>query len=526
MQKIINFLSQYKYHLFIILYLVLRLFLLNINSAEWGDSYRILRATEYLSSYSYPDDEKRPPLFSAVLLLNFGFDAITNSRVIMMVLSGLILTSFYYLLKQINLSLTINQRFLTLVLFAVNPLFLYWSIRIYADSLFLLLMLLAVNVFYYFQRSSSKLGLLLLSVISVLAILTRFEGYLLSVVLLISIFIISKKKYELLFFLFPLLLLFSLVLYFPQYSFYKNPISSSYVEEAGTRSLSLREVFNFTLQYLFLLGNLFTIYFLAFSKNSIIKFFKDNLILLFIVLLHSALAFVWFAAVPRLFLPVVPILCIIFVKSVGIFFNETSRISTLSYLKNFWRREYLHYVIPILLLLTYLLGQAYLKLPFLLTSVSYFAIVSLYSLVSIIMIFYHYKKLFISVLIIFNVIWGYLFISLEKDTLRVLNTATIYFTQNYTPEGNVLTNDISSITRYYLKDKYVLTSLLSKGRDLSESIKLNNIDYVIITNEQNPEMSFTPSKHPYMTILHEFRQVVGGREFFTYIAKVNVIADK
>ena len=142
------------------------------------------------------------------------------------------------------------------------------------------------------------------------------------------------------------------------------------------------------------------------------------------------------------------------------------------------------------------------------------------------MIFYHYKKLFISVLIVFNVIWGYLFISLEKDTLRVLNTATIYFTQNYTPEGNVLTNDISSITRYYLKDKYVLTSLLSKGRDLSESIKLNNIDYVIITNEQNPEMSFTPSKHPYMTILHEFRQVVGGREFFTYIAKVNVIADK
>ncbi len=526
MQKIINLLSQYKYLLFIVLYLVLRLFLLNINSAEWGDSYRILRATEYLSSYSYPDDEKRPPLFSMLLLLNFGFDAITNSRIIMMVISGLILVSFYYLLKQVNLSLTSNQRFLTLVLFAVNPLFLYWSIRIYADSLFLLLMLLALNVFYYFQRSASKLALPLLSVISVLAILTRFEGYLLSIILFISIYLTCKKKYDLLFFLLPLTLLFSLVLLFPQFSFYKNPISSSYVEEVGTRSISLREVFNFTLQYLFLLGNLFTIYFLAFSKNNILKFFKDNLVLLFIVLTHSALAFVWFAAVPRLFLPIVPILCIIFVKSLEIFFNETFRVSTFAYLKNFWRREYLHYIIPILLLLTYMLGQAYLKLPFLLTSVSFFALVCFYSLFSLLLIFSHYKKLFISVLIIFNVLWGYFYISLEKDTLKVLNTATIYFTQNYTPEGNVLTNDISSITRYYLKEKYVLTSLLSKGRDLTDSIKLNNIDYVIITNEQNPEMSFTPSKHPYLTILHEFRQVVGGREFFTYIAKVNEITDK
>jgi NADH-quinone oxidoreductase subunit L len=57
---------------------------------------------------------------------------------------------------------------------------------------------------------------------------------------------------------------------------------------------------------IFILGNLYTIYFLAFSKNLIVRFFKENLVILFIVIIHSALAFVWFAAVPRLLLPLVP----------------------------------------------------------------------------------------------------------------------------------------------------------------------------------------------------------------------------
>ena len=526
MLKIINLLTKYKYIIFIFLYLVFRLFILNINSAEWGDSYRILRATEHLESFSYPSDEKRPPLFSAVLLLNPLNEVITGSRVIMLVISLLILASFYFLLKQINFSLTENQRFFALVFFAINPLFLYWSIRIYADSLFLLLMLVGLNVFYLYQKNQNRLLLPILSLVTILAVLTRFEGYILFCCLFLALLFSAKRKLDNLFYLIPFMLFLFLVIYFPQYSFYKNPIGSSYVDEATGRSLSLREILNFGVQYLFILGNLYTIYFLAFSKNIIYRFFKENLVILFIILVHSALAFVWFAAVPRLFLPLIPFLCILFVKSIETFFSETSRIATSSYLKNFWRREYLHYIIPVLLLLTYALGQAYLKLPFLLTNLTYFSVILVYSAILLPVIFYHYKKLFIVLVLVFNLAWGYMFISLEKDTLKVLNTATLYFINNYSSHGNVLTNDISSITRYYLGDKHYQTGLLTKGRDLSEVIKLYNIEYVIVTNEQNPEMSFTPSKHPYMTILKEFRQLIGGREFYTYIAKVNVTSVK
>jgi len=52
----------YAYLLFIVLHIAL----FNVNTAEWGDSYRILRASEYIRRGIYPSDEKRPPLFSAL----------------------------------------------------------------------------------------------------------------------------------------------------------------------------------------------------------------------------------------------------------------------------------------------------------------------------------------------------------------------------------------------------------------------------------------------------------------------------
>ena len=50
-----------------VLFILVHFFLLNVNTAEWGDSYRILRASEFMRDGSYPEDEKRPPLYSLVL---------------------------------------------------------------------------------------------------------------------------------------------------------------------------------------------------------------------------------------------------------------------------------------------------------------------------------------------------------------------------------------------------------------------------------------------------------------------------
>lgn len=116
MQEISKFLLKNKYLLFFSLYFLFRISILNINSAEWGDSYRILRATNYLEFGSYPEDEKRPPLFSFLLLIKLVSDPIISSRIIMMFISFLVLGFFYLLLKEISYKISENQRFLSLIL--------------------------------------------------------------------------------------------------------------------------------------------------------------------------------------------------------------------------------------------------------------------------------------------------------------------------------------------------------------------------------------------------------------------------
>lgn len=101
----------------------------------------------------------------------------------------------------------------------------------------------------------------------------------------------QKRKFDILFFVLPFTLMFILVFNNFNIFHYKNPLSSSYVDEAGSRTLNLKEILNFFFQFIFLLGNLFTIYFIGFNSNSVIKFFKNNLILFVSFGIHLGLAF-------------------------------------------------------------------------------------------------------------------------------------------------------------------------------------------------------------------------------------------
>lgn len=520
MPKIINFINQYKYLLFIGFYLLLRIYLLNINSAEWGDSYRILRATTYLESGLYPEDEKRPPLFSAFLLLKVSESYLVSSRILMLVISLITIFVFYLLLSSIDWKLTETQKFLSLLLFSLNPLFLYWSIRIYADTMFLLWLLLGIYIFNVYLKNNSKILIFTLSLICIFSILTRFEGYLLVITLALGLIFQARKKFDFILFVFYLSTMYYLILLFPDFFHYKNPLSSSYVDEAGTRVLRVKEILNFFSQFIFLLGNLFSFYFIAFNYKNIISFFKKNLIILFSLILHLGLSFVWFAAVPRLFLPLIPFYSLLFVISLFEYFNKTSKIYFFNYLKTFWKKENLHYLSLVLLPITYLLGQYYLKLPFLLTSYTYIGAVMLISLVCVVLIITHFKNLLLTIIILSNVFWSLAFIGLEKDTYRILNNAILFFIENKNFTGNVLTNDISSISKYYLKDSYHFSDKLGSGKDFKDEILKKNIKYVIVTNEHNPDLSFTPSKHPYLSVLKEFRGNINGVEFFTILSEV------
>ena len=81
----------YAYLLFIVLHVAL----FNVNTAEWGDSYKILIASEYIRRGDYPSDEKRPPLFSIFTAVRpNSADPVVWGRVVVFVFSFLALIIF------------------------------------------------------------------------------------------------------------------------------------------------------------------------------------------------------------------------------------------------------------------------------------------------------------------------------------------------------------------------------------------------------------------------------------------------
>ncbi len=167
-----------KVWIIFLFYFVLHAVLLNVNYAEWGDSYRILRASEFIRQGTYPDDEKRVPLFSTILAVRpVGVDQILWGRFVMLGLSMLMMYVFFLFIKEFKF----GERFehLALWLFALNPVVLYWSLRIMADVPFTLLVLL---VFYAYKKWENSLlwwRLIILGGLLGLGVLTRFEGYIL-----------------------------------------------------------------------------------------------------------------------------------------------------------------------------------------------------------------------------------------------------------------------------------------------------------------------------------------------------------
>ncbi|MFZ2664606.1 MAG: glycosyltransferase family 39 protein, partial [Patescibacteria group bacterium] len=165
-------------------FVLLHLFLFNINTAEWGDSYRILRASEFVRKGTYPSDEKRPPLFSMILAIGpYQVDAVMWGRGVVFVFSILTLFVFDKLT-----SLFIKEekyKLISLIIFTLNPVYLYWSLRIMSDVPFSFFALLS---FYFLAKWKDNLSIwksILIGLICGLAVLTRFEGY----ILVVSVFL-------------------------------------------------------------------------------------------------------------------------------------------------------------------------------------------------------------------------------------------------------------------------------------------------------------------------------------------------
>ncbi|MFA6982152.1 MAG: glycosyltransferase family 39 protein, partial [Patescibacteria group bacterium] len=454
-----------KKHWVFIVFVVLHLALININVAEWGDSYRILRAAEYIRRFTYPLDEKRPPLFSLILAIRPGFiDQILWGRILMFLVS---IATFWFFKKLCRLLLDKKDVDIALLFLTLNPIYFYWSIRIMADVPFSLITIIAMYEFLKRRGQHSIKQLVLLGFISGLAILTRFEGYILTGSIGLALLLSRNGKNIKNAIIYSAATLITIL----PWVLYRNPLTSSYFGETSGRSYDLKMVFIYLVSLLFMFGFTSAFSYLYAGRKDIVAFLRQNLVLLLYVALELLLILLWPAAIPRLFVAVLPFLIILLVKT-----NKAFKVN--------------NRVIPILLLGVFICAQYFLRLQFLVSMKVFFAVVVL---IQIFAIFSKIEKYTRFALCASMFVWLLSSVFVHKDIFVSVKNGASYAAQNLV--GVVGYNDISSVSDWYLnqmsqKDLSGVFFNYSKKAQLEcQNLHDLGFDHLLMTNEHNTDMS-------------------------------------
>ncbi len=462
-----------KLFIFFLFFLGLRVLLFDVNISEWGDSYHIVRAAKSLrEDFSYPVDEKRLPLFSVLIALNpLPVEMIVWAKVLQILLTAGILFLTYRLARRLFPDLD-NFALCTLhfaLLF--SPVFLYWSLRVVGGVLLTFLVLLAFKIYY----SKHRWRLPLLGVVCGLAALTRYEGFLLATAFGLGLLIKEFRGFRNFKKLKPLavyLLSFVLVVspwLLRNFLTFGNPLFSTYFSEPSTYTYNLKTVFIFLASLVFLFGfpPVFS-FFATGVANFLGKFKGENCpersrgaVPLFIfIFLELLLILFWPAAVPRLFLPLIPFFIIFAVG--GISFVETQHPTSLK-LRGTSAASLRTFLVTMFLTVVYVLSQYFLRLHFLVLSKSGLALISGLGFLSatawLIFDFKKAKKIFIALFLVSEAIVSFVVINnhrlIYSDALRAAQFAA-------TLDGVTGYSDETGVVEYYLGEK---------GRKLPDDFK-------------------------------------------------------
>jgi len=492
---------------FLLAFIIIHIIFLNINAAEWGDSYKILRSAQFLRHLSYPADEKRPPLFPFFLsFVPSSTNQIFFSRVEMLFFSIISFLLFYKLFQVLSKGRESAIK-PALILFILNPVYLYWSLRVMSDIPFSLLVLL---VFYFISKWRDNYSfekLTLIGLLTGLAVMTRFEGYILFGAVFLG-FVFNKFKFSLIknmknliYFTFT----FSFTIY--PYLYFRNPFKSSYLDEPIGRTYNLKTLMIYIFSLLFLFGFSYALFFFIKKKNVIKEYFIENSGIAFFVLLELLLILAWPAAVPRLFVSIIPLLIIPLAWAIYEYFNE-GKVKNLS-----------SYAIPLgLLLFLYIISQFFLKLQFLVLLKPAFVGVILLQVLMAYSIVKRNTKRFYVLLVMLLATWSFSTIWIHKDIFRSINSASIFIENNLS--GKIAHNDVSYISAWYLKENGIYFSKIEKDSTTFEDYLNTGADYVLVTNEHNTDLSFDDKKRPYLTLVKNFEYKVNGKDFFSKIYKL------
>ncbi len=520
LQQIINidkfFHEKSTINFVFVLFITLHLFLLNINFAEWGDSYRILRASEYLRSFDYPSDEKRPPLYSLLLSIRPSVvDPIIWGKILMLLISTLTFILFTKIASEFFSNNYYKTNLASLFL-ALNPVFLYWSLRIYADVFFALIVLLATLVYIKrYKRVNSYLNIFILGFITSLGIVTRFEGFILFGALGIGItfsegfvnltYQIRENLGKVLSYALTVVLMI-----FP-YFIWRNPFTSSYLSEPSGRVFGVNEIVIFFASVAFCGGSILYFIFISQSINTIKKFLVENTFIGSYLLFILILSLLWPAAIPRLLVSAIPFGILLFVV------QYTSVLE-------FTKKQVI--IVSSLLIGFYILVQYKYKLQFLLPSKQLMVIVILMGLLSLLAYLLRNKNLLLLSFILSMFVWSLTVVYLHKDIFKVVTLGAKFAGRGL--DGVVAYNDISAVSDWYLNNDPLRNPKVSgkflpyyKKSDASLSnLRAIGSDYLLITNEHNLSMTFDDSDKPYLEKVAEYTETVNGGSFFTKVYKV------
>lgn len=468
--------NKRSFFFFIFLFLFLHSFFFNFNLAEWGDSYNILRAAESLKNFEYPVTEKRLPFFPLLIALGGTlFEPLLTAKILVFIFTLLSLILLYLLFQK--LFPVVNDSYLVLALLIFNPLFLYWSIRAMTDVVFVFFVLLTFYLWYRNSSLSLK-NYLLLGTILGLASMTRFEGFLVASAILIPLILQRRLKGGLLI-LFPFFIVVSPYL-LRNYFTFGSPLFSFYSEEAGGYSPDLRLLLLFLSYLIFLAGGPLTPFFtLKGFLWTIKKDWRRLLpVFLFISLLLPLIAY-WTAAVPRLFVPTIPVFILFFVLG---FSKEESYANRFEvFLGNF------------IFLIVFILAGLFLKPHFLVGSLGGGIFVILLSSVAIIFLFLFFVgrvslqklKLVILLSLISSNIVGSLSVLYRGKYIFSTTALAAQFAASL--PGPVGYSDETGTTSWHLRRNGLYWNGQPGFEEALIWMRENNIKYVVVTNEHYDE---------------------------------------
>ncbi|MBU1133120.1 glycosyltransferase family 39 protein [Patescibacteria group bacterium] len=502
-----------------LLFVVLHLFLMNVNTAEWGDTYRILRASEFIrNDFSYPLDEKRPPLFSLILAVRpSGVDQVMWGRGVMFVTSLVIFCLFDKLTDLVFKKEKIKN--ISLLLFALNPVFLYWSLRVYADTFFALLVVASFFLLKSWEKKLDMKKIVVLGLLSGLSILTRFEGYVLFISMLVgvlysneSLYIRPKKFLKLLGAKSKNLVILGLTTFISvlPYLAFRNPLTSQYFSEPERRVYDFKMIWAYLISLLYIFGFVYGFFFLFKKPNVVIDFLKKNAGILTFLIIEAVLILLWPAAIPRLFVPIIPFLILLFMISFDSFIDSGKPL------------EFKDYIFLGFLLGFYVSSQYFLRLQFLILNVE---ILAFLIVIQLVMIFFLYKKsyfIFLYLSLVSCFVWAFSTIYLHKDIYTAVRSASMYARENI--NGNISFNDTTSISDWYINyaDPASTISGFFYPLNLDDSVSYQKlleykITHLLVTNEDSVSVSPEVKRKSYLKLIKDFRYNIGSRPFYAEI---------